>query len=255
MSKAFKTGILPVILVLALGVPACGGGDATSGPQSHQRAFLQSHRLDLILGDCTTYRGVTKAFVPTMVQIAENNAQLHRALWAACFDGAPLHTLRWNPTVDFGDVPSSVAANPVLAQKFNEARALGLEPRLRAMVEHTPVRAQGSGQLEALEVAAQTANVGRIFIVTDGQIDEVGGVNLLTATPHQIMEAVHLWLPRLRNLSQVQLWFIGVGYLAPTSASVRRSEVLFRGIANGVGAPCSWSQSLPVSFPQQPTTC
>jgi hypothetical protein len=255
MNKSLKAGLCLGVLLLLVGIYGCGGDNASTGAASRPQAFLTSHRLDLVLGDCSTYRGVTKAFVPTMVQIAENSAQLHRALWAACFDGAPLRTLSWNPTIDFGDLPSAVASSPEIARRFNEARALGLEPALQAMVDHTPVRAPGSGQLEALEVAAQTAHVGRVFMFTDAQIDEIGGVNLLTATPKQIAQDVRLWVPRLRTLRHVQLWFIGVGFLAPTSASVRRSEMLFRGIASAVGASCSWSQSLPVSFPQQPATC
>ena len=240
------------VFAIGLGLAACGGS-TTSGSRPDPRPFLQTHKLDLIEGDCSSYRGVTKAFVPTMVQIAENSAQDERSLWAACFDGAPLRTMSWGPTINFGQVPSSL--NGEVAAKFNQARALGLGPKLLAMVVQTPVRAKGSGQLEALEVAAQTADVGRVFMISDAQIDEVGGVNLLSATPAQIQHLITVWAPRLHGLRGVQLWFIGVGFLAPTSASVRRSQMLFRGLAKEIGASCSWSQSLPVTFPAYPQDC
>jgi hypothetical protein len=235
-----------LVLVAALAAPGVAGA-TTSKPD--QQTFLQTHRLDLLEADCSgSFRQTSETFVPEMVTIAENSAQLQRALWAGCFDGAPLRDLIWNPTIDFGALPSTISNNPSLASRFNQARALGLEPKLTHMIKTTPTRVPGSGQLEALELAAQTSSVGRVFMFTDAEINEVGGINLITATPRQIEQTIERWTPRLSGLRGVQLMFIGVGRDVHVTASVRNAEVLFEGLAKAVGASFSWDQNLPLGF-------
>jgi hypothetical protein len=212
-------------------------------------SFLKSHRLDLLEVDCSgSFRAVSKTFIPQMITIAENSAEQHRALWAGCFDGAPVRNLVWNPQVDFGDLPPSISSNPTLVSRFNLARAIGLKPQLAHMIETTPTRTPGSGQLEALELAAQTQDVGRVFMFTDAAINEVGGLNLITANAKQIERTIKTWAPRMTGLRGVQLMFIGVGRDVHFTASVRNAEKLFDGLAKAVGASITWTQSLPLNF-------
>jgi hypothetical protein len=244
MSSRAIASLILVVLTVTLG--GCGGGGKTTGEQ----AFLASHRVDALLGDCSaSFRQTSERLLPEMVAVALNSASQRRVLWAGCFAGAPLRTLAWNPKVDFDDLPSSVSGSPAIAERLNEARALGLRRRLAMMVRKTPRQAPGSGQLEALELAGQTPEIGRVFLFTDALIVEPEGISLSTATAVQIRQTIDRWAPRLRGLRGVQLTLIGVGYGAHNSRSVRNAEQLFRGLARRVGvASFSWTQDLPASF-------
>jgi hypothetical protein len=235
--------------VLCTAAAGCGASntptkDKIPGPPA-------ARPLDLVFGDCSSFRLYTKAFVPDMVTIAENSAlaKPRRTLWGACFDGAPLRTLKWNPTIDFGDEPKELKRNHTLGDRVALGRALGTRKKFEAMA-NTPMKVPGSGQLEALEVAAQTANLGRVYMFTDAALNEIEGINLATATEAEIDALVAHWAPRLNGLKGVQLMFIGVGRGTGNSAAVRNAERLFRGLATAVGASYfAWTLALPSDFP------
>jgi hypothetical protein len=236
---------LLLVTVVAALLSACGNEQA-----DHEDAFRNSHPVDLLIPDCSaSFRQTSKQLVPEMVTVTLDSARQKRVLWAGCFAGAPLRTLAWKPKIDFGDLPDSLNDNPTFVEHFNEARALGLRRKLAAMVRHTPRRAPGSGQLEALELASQTKGVGRVFLFTDALIVEPEGLDLRTATPSDIHQAISLWAPRLTGLRGVELMLVGVGYGANNSRSVRNAARLFSGLAHRVGAGSfSWTQSLPADF-------
>ncbi len=240
------------VAMVSITLAACGAGQRNTNPQpgngaERQREFLTTHKLDLLLGDCGSYRPITETLVPTMVTIAENSAQGGRAFWAGCLDGAPLRSLVWKPKVDFGDLPASTPG----AQQVNEARALGLQGKLETMVRTTRARVPGSGLLEALELACQTGpDVGRVFMITGGQVDQSDGVNLGTASPADIRQTIKRWTHRLYGCFKgAQLWFIGAGQGAPSTRSVRNAEALFDGIADNLSTSFTWARSLPAYFP------
>jgi hypothetical protein len=228
-----------LVLVLTLAVAAgCGEAPPTAGRGGGS--------VDLLFGDCSSFRRYTQEFVPEMLAVAVNSARVRHVLWAACFDGAPMRTLEWSAKVDFGDLPKEVRHNPRLADQYNLARALGLRRQLYAMVANTPERAPGSGQLEALEVAAQTPGLARVFMWTDGAINEVDGVKLKTATRTQLEQTVLRWAPRLRGLSGADLHLIGVGRGTQSTSVVRNAEILFHELAQRDHARAfGWTLELP----------
>lgn len=235
-------------VVLCTAVVGCGTQqqkveDPQPGPPAAQP-------VDLVFGDCSSFRRYTKEFVPDMVTIAETSALANprRTLWAGCFDGAPLRTLVWNPMIDFSQEPPELRQNRTLGDRVALGRALGLKQKFEAMAD-TPMKVPGSGQLEALELAAQTANVGRVFMFTDAVINEIQGVPLASATPAQINATINTWAPRLTGLKGVQLMFIGVGRGTDNSGEVRNAERLFHGLADRVGASYfDWTLGLPDDF-------
>jgi hypothetical protein len=243
---------VPALLVaLALpigGATGCGEVADTHG-STHAPPFLATHRVDIVYGDCSSFRGNTEAFVPQMVTIAERSAIEQRVLWAGCFDGAPLRTLHWKPKVDFGDLPRDVRRNATVAKRVDLARALGMRRSFMTMIRTTPRRVRGSGQLEALELAAETKGVGRVFMFTDGIVHQVDGISLNTATRAQIDRTIARWAPRLTGLRGATLLFVGVGRDAYRTAVVRNAKELFRGLAAKVGvARFGWDVELPADF-------
>src|SRR4051812_2060969 len=172
-------------VALCTAIAGCGGAHRKT--EDKQPAPPAARPVDLVIGDCSSFRRYTKAFVPDMVTIAETSALANprRTLWAGCFDGAPLRTLYWNPTIDFGNEPAELKQSRTLGDRVALGRALGMKKKFEAMV-NTPTQVAGSGQLEALEVAAQTVNVGRVFMFTDAEINEIDGIRLRTATQTEI---------------------------------------------------------------------
>lgn len=231
-----------VTLTTAL-LAACGPGNSTETNPDRQ--------LDLVLGDCSaSFHDYSAAFVPEMIKVAESSAlsDPRRKLWAGCFDGAPLRTLDWNPTVDFSAEPDELKDNPPLGDKVAIGRALGLKEALTEMLRTSP-KVKGSGQLEALELASQTPDVGRVFVFTDAVINEIEGVDLRNATPSEIDSTVKLWTPRLAGLKGVDVMFVGVGRGAGRSAAVRNAQLLFTKLARAVGASSfAWTLELPADF-------
>lgn len=239
------SGCIAVAAAVCCVAVGCGGGDETGAGDS------AGGRLDLLIADCSkSFRASSERLLPAMVTIAADSAEQDRALWAGCFAEAPLRTLVWDPKVDFGVLPKGV--NPSVADRVNVARALGMEPKLLEMIRETPDSDGGSGQLEALEVASETEDLGRLFLFTDAAIHQDHVPDMTTATPAEIRDTIEVWAPRLRGLRGVHLVLVGVGFGVHNSASVRNAKLLFHGLADRVGAASfKWTQELPVDLPTQ----
>ena len=243
MSQTIKTtgaALLSVAcLILAAG---CGQNTATT-------STAVGGDTDLVMVDCSpSFRQAALGFVPDMVAVAESSASQRRALWAGCVDGAPLRTLRWTIRVDFDELPASVENSTSLAERVNTARALGLRRRFAQLVRRTPDRIPGSGLLEALELAAQTPDVGRVFMFTDAQSYEPGSVHLARASDAELQATARRWVRRLHGLRGVEVLMIGVGREARTTVAVRNAERLFRAVVTGAGGRLQWAQELPAAF-------
>src|SRR4051794_39595409 len=127
------------LTVAVLCLAAAGCGESPDAADSSLGSAIVRN-VDLEYGDCSSFRRYTKAFIPEMLTVAESSARARHVLWAACFDGAPMRTLEWNPKIDFADLPKELRENDKLADRFNLARALGLRPKLARMVDRTPTR-------------------------------------------------------------------------------------------------------------------
>jgi hypothetical protein len=244
-----------ILLVIAVAASAslagCGGGEEARAREGSPVAAGagESRPLDLLLADCShSFRHESLQMVPEMVAVARDSADRQRELWAGCFAGSPLRDLVWEPTIDFGDLPGPLARNPHLADRFDAARALGLEGEFERIIRDTPRGSPGSGQLEALELAAQTPGVGRAFLFTDARILEPEGILLGNASRTEVEQVIDHWSPRMRGLAGVELIFVGGGLGAPSSRGVRNARALFRGLAQRVGASFFWGRSLPLEF-------
>jgi phage baseplate assembly protein W len=243
---------ISAVLAIASLLIGCGGGGSSSGTDGvagPSGSVVASHKLDLMLPDCSaSFRRASGRLVPEMIEVALNSAAQNRALWAACFAGAPLQDLYWDVRIDFGNLPSSLTSNGHIGEKVNAARALGLRSDFRRIIDDTPRSAPGSGQREAHELASQTPHVGRVFMFTDALIQEPEGVVLRTATHDEVKAVINRWAPRMKGLQGVELVFVGVGLGAESAKSVRNAQELFSGIAGRVGASFSWTRNLPLAY-------
>ncbi len=200
--------------------------------------------VDAAIGDCTpSFRYQMKDFITDEVSVAVDAAKRKHRFIATCFDGSPLRDIRWDPNVNFGEQDAGV--DDTTLGEINQARALGLRPQLERII-HTPRFTGGSGQLELLELLANTQGLGRAYLFTDAIVNQVDGIDLTTASPKEIQRVIHRWVPRMGDgLRHVLIAFVGVGRRTPNTAEVRRAEVLLRGIVHGAGGTSIWAQALP----------
>jgi hypothetical protein len=242
---AATAALVAAVLCCAL-LSGCGG----SGEETAKASETANRRLDLLIADCSdSFRESSLRLIPEMVEIALDSAEKRNVLWSSCFAGAPLRTMVWDPKRDFGQTGEGYHYNDEILDRLNLAMALGLRGKLRTMVLETPDTVPGSGQLEALEVASEAPNVGRVFLLTDAAIHEPEVPELNTASRAELRETVDLWAPRLRGLRGVELTMLGAGYGVHNSASVRAGRFLFRSLAAQVGtASFGWTQELPPDF-------
>ncbi|MGH2853767.1 MAG: hypothetical protein ACRDLF_06205 [Solirubrobacteraceae bacterium] len=233
-----KRMCISMLAGVALVVSGCGG---SSDPPTPSAKWEAAHPIDVILADCSSYQPYLARFIPGMVEIAENSAVHRRDLYAACFDGAPLRTLQWAIKENFGEpYPGETAKE---SEGENLASAAGLREAFEKMIK-TPERVRGSGQLEALELVAETPGVGRVWMFTDAIPNEVEGIVLEHASENAIDKTAETWIPRMgKGLRNVQVAFVGVGFGTYSTIEVRKAKVLFKKIVEGAGGHFVWTQT------------
>lgn len=243
--KIKKTLTTMVLVVATLAIGGCGGTETTA-PTKAERD-LQTRPLDLVMTDCSgSFKDGLAGFTGTLKAVTVDSATRGRRLWHGCFDGSPLRTLGWDPKVDFGDMPDSVEASGKVETRFTEARALGTVKKIERAIASTEVRVAGSGQLEALEVAAKTSDTGRVFMLTDLITFEVDGLILRKASDKEIRQTVSTWLPRLGDgLQGVQVFIVGYGLNAGSSRAARNAVDLFTDLITRAGGKVSITKDLP----------
>lgn len=247
-----KTLAMVAACVVALMVAAgCGGTDDSIQPgTSNVERQLQERPVDLLMLDISgSFRDQLSKFTGTTQTVVVDSASRRRTLWAAGVDGSPLRTLSWGPKVDFSALPDQVKANEKLASRFTKARAEGMVKQIEKTIAATKNQVAGSGQLEAMEVAASTPEAGRVFLISDLLTFEVDGINLATATEQQIKEVVNTWLPRLgTGLNDVDVFIVGYGQQAGSSTAARNAAHLFTRLITKAGGRVLITKELPDSL-------
>lgn len=236
--------ILTIVLTLAFLSGCSNSNPPIDTPAERQ---LAAHPLDLLLTDCSpSFKDRLDEFTDTIQAVTLDSASRGRRLWHGCFDGSPLRTLTWRPKVDFGNLPDSVKASQKVQVRFTEARAAGTVKKISEAIAATEPLVGGSGQLEAIEVAAKTPAVGRVMMISDLLSFEVDGITLATATDADINKAVKLWLPRLGGgLEGVQVFVVGYGLEAGSSKAARSAVELFTRLITRAGGRVSITKDLP----------
>lgn len=248
-SNARFKAVVTLIAVLCATWAVSGCGSTSNPPTTKADRQLETRPLDLLLPDCSpSFRAALPGFRDATQRIVLDSASRSRTLWMACFDGSPLRSVDFDPKVDFADLTDSVSGSETLAARFTEARALGTLKNIEKAIAATENQVKGSGQLEALEMAAKTPDTGRVFLVTDLLSHEADGLNLATVSKVDIQQTVKRWLPRLRGLRGVQVFVIGAGLGAGSSEAVRNAEQLFTTLITQAGGKVSITQEIPATL-------
>lgn len=228
------------IILCALVLAACGASkDSTKseGADTVDNVMVE-------YGDCSrSFDTLSKQYLPEMVRFAQFAAARKQILRYGCVDGAPLRSLRFDE-IDFSAKPPQIS-NDQLLERYNQARALGLRKKLVALLR-TPPKYPGSGQLEALELAAREPRLHTVAFWTDAISNAAEDGNIATATDAQLRQIIKRWVPRMKGgLQGATVYFLAVGRGSNSTATVRNAEKLFGGVVEGAGGHFVWREDLP----------
>lgn len=229
-----------VALVLALG--GCGGRPVAPPVNAlPDRALAASGRTTFELVDGSSFRRFAADYQAEMSAVTGLVAAHGGRVLAAVADGQPLTTARI-VTADFGR--RSVAMDdPAVIERFNQAKAIGLTGRLKRLLRRGEA-VSGSGQLEALAVAANTPSLRSVVFWTDGIVNEPDGFNLTRASAGETAAEMRRWVPRLRGLRGRTVVMLGVGRGVHRAETVERAQRLLAGLAHADHFRLFWAQSL-----------
>ncbi len=252
--KTLFTPTRAIALILAVAasfmLAACGSGGDGGGHREPEGGAIASEvpsaeaDLDVLLGDCSSFRdrGYLASFLDSMVEVAKSSAALRRNLSYACFDGAPMRTLRFD-TVNFFDAPEAIRDDDYVVARAMEAKALGTRKRFAKMIRQ-PQEVPGSNPLAALEMAAQT-QVKRVFMFSDGLIDSRDLPRLKTMSDSEIEKTASDWGKLMSSLRGATIYIVGAGRGVSSVELVEASRRLFELILEKAGADLVWCDSLP----------
>jgi len=153
-------------------------------------------------------------------------------------DGQPITTGSFT-TTNFADSLQKEEVEKEEEPETKQAIAAGLAKTLIARAKEI---VPGSGQLQGLELAANTPGVARIYQWTDGVVNEPSNHFSLTgASESQVTAEIRQWQPRLRGLKGKTVVIIGVGRGVNQVTAVERAHRLFRALVEGNGGQLTWT--------------
>jgi hypothetical protein len=239
MRRSIACGLAGLTLALA----GCGAQPVTPSAIGSlaDRALAASGRTTFLLVDGSSFRRFAPDYRADMTAVIGDVAARRGRVLAAIADGQPLTTARIL-TADFDAAPIG-ASDPSVAARFHQAKAIGLAGRLTRLVRNGQV-VRGSGQLEALAVAANTPSLRTVVFWTDAVVNEPDGFTVTGATRQDVDRQVRRWAPRLRGLHGRTVVLLGVGRGVHRRATVERAHRLFAGLARAAHFRLFWAQSL-----------
>jgi hypothetical protein len=160
---------------------------------------------------------------------------------SAVVDGQPITTANIT-TTNFAASLSSKEVEKEEEPETKQAIAAGLVANL---VAHKAQIVPGSGQLQGLELAANTPGVTRIYQWTDAVVNEPSNHFYLTnASENQVTAEINYWKPRLRGLKGKTVILVGVGHGVHRVVTVERAHRLFYALVHGNGGHLIWTPTL-----------
>lgn len=231
------------VLALVLALAGCGGRPATppAGTLQERDLAAAGRTTVLFVDGSASFRRYAADYEPEVMAITETVAGRGGRVLACVVDGQPLTTARITST-DFSQVPVG-GSDPAIRQRFNQAKALGLTRTLEHLVRR-PSSVSGSGQLEALELAADTPALTAVIFWTDAIVNQLDGFSVARASDAQIERQVRRWAPRLAGLRGRTVVLVGVGRGTGHAGAVMRAKRLFAGLSAAAGFRLYWAQSL-----------
>jgi adenosyl cobinamide kinase/adenosyl cobinamide phosphate guanylyltransferase len=234
MNRILAVVAATVSLVLA----ACGGATTqnitrASQPSAHAKVEVQwdGSGFDRF---ATLYREEVAALLQTLAVRGDD-------VLTVVLDGQPLTTANVKNT----NFAASLYGDEVEKEEepeIKQAMAAGLAKTLIARAKEI---VPGSGQLQGLELAANTPGVTEIYQWTDGVVNEPGDhFSLTDASENRITAEIKKWQPLLKKLKDKTVVVVGVGQGVHEVITVERAHRLFRALVEGDGGHLVWTPTI-----------
>jgi hypothetical protein len=220
--------ILAAAVAAALVCSGCGTSQDPTGPR---KVFVE--------WDATGTINTVPGYREEVIRAVERFAVKRDEVFAAVIDGQPITTANIKsqsfalhaPGSEGGEIPGGIEA---IGAGFAHDFVAGFG---------TPETVLGSGQLQGLQIAANTPGVSEIYMWTDAIVNEAG-FNLSIATPAEIKTEIAYWKPKLANLANKTVLLLGVGRGVHHATTVERAHYLFAALLQDDHGHLEWLQTL-----------
>jgi hypothetical protein len=205
-----------LIAVAVLGL-LLGGCGAVKPPDPPTKVF--------VAWDDSGFSRFVRSYETEVVEAVQKLAAEHDEVLGVVMDGQPL------TTADISRQYFSPTGPEEDAEERSESLATMAAEFAKKLIHVQPETVAGSGQLQALELAAGIPGVSKILMWTDAIVNEPANhFNLTNASQSEIEAEIRHWQPRLRALNGKQVELIGVGHGVHSVATVERAKRLFKAI-------------------------
>lgn len=231
---------LAVAAVIASLMLAACGGTTTTQPVTQARLTKAQTKV-VIEWDGSGFARFANLYKEELTALIQKLAAHHDDVLSVVLDGQPITTAKIT-TTDFASSLSQEEVEKEEEPEDKQAIAKGLATTLIARAKET---VPGSGQLQGLELAANTPGISRVYQWTDGIVNEPSNhFNLTSATQTQIAAEIRQWHPHLKGLKGKTVVIIGAGQGVHAVSTVERAHQLFNALVNGNGGHLVWTQTL-----------
>lgn len=232
MRWKFPVLAVPVSLLLA----ACGTTTTTKNAASINQTKV------VVEWDGSGFSRFASLYQEEVVTTIQEMAAKEDQVLTCVLDGQPVTTADIT-TTDFG---ASLRKEEVEKEEESETKQAIAAGLAKTLISHAKEVVPGSGQLQGLELAAETPGVTRIYQWTDGVVNEpTNHFSLTSATKNQITAEIRQWQPRLKGLEGKTVIIVGVGRGVHQVATVERAHRLYRALVEGKnGGHLVWTPTL-----------
>ncbi len=227
---------LTVAGAVSLTLAACGTTTTTNNAASVQPTKI------VVEWDGSGFNRFANLYKEEVTAVMQELAAQKDEVMTTVLDGQPITTAGFI-TINFADSLHKEEVEKEQEPETKQAIAAGL---VKTLIANAKEVVRGSGQLQGLELAAETPGVTRIYQWTDGVINEPANRFSLTgATESQVTAEIRQWQPRLTGLRGKTVMIIGVGRGVNQVTTVERAHRLFRAVVEGKnGGHLVWTPTL-----------
>lgn len=227
---------ITVAAILSIALAACG----TTSTVTPARLAKPQTKV-VVEWDGPGFGRFARLYEEEMIALMQRLAADKDYVLTAVLDGQPLTTAKITAT----NFASSLKEEGIEKREETEAKQAIAEGIVKTLIAHAKAIVPGSGELQGLELAANTPNVSEIYQWTDAVVNEPDGhFDLTSANNNQLAAEIAKWRPRLAGIRNKTVVVVGVGHGVGQAKTVERAHHLYRAVIEGNGGHLVWTQTL-----------
>jgi hypothetical protein len=227
-----------VAATVSLMLAACGGATTqnitrASQPSAHAKVEVQ--------WDGSGFDRFANLYTDEVAALMQELAIHEDYVLTTVLDGQPITTASVTAT----NFAASLQRDEIEKEEEPETKQALAAGLAKTLVTRAKEIVPGSGQLQGLELAANTPGLTKIYQWTDGVVNEPSDrFNLTDASESRVTAETRHWQPRLKGLKGKTIVIVGVGRGVHLPISVERAHRLFHALVDGNGGHLIWTQTI-----------